>query len=247
MRRLIAKWKTLLPLCLIGAGIALIALAVAADLVGAGVRGSFGKTQVVAVIAGLIVVLGGTVLATPPGQRYLAAASGADIEPAGTLLIAAWFGLLAGWGETLWLVHQYTRGHPVHMGRDFVWMVPLASLVLFAGVGLLLLLLNRRWPKFVSFWVITCTCAFLAYLSVLLLFERLSDWAAVVLAAGLAVQAGRVVARHPQGFHKLVRYSLGWPIILRLGRSANVARAECEADQQHRCVDQALWHSTSLF
>jgi hypothetical protein len=156
----------------------------------------------------------------------------ADNTGASLLLIALWFGLLTGWVEALvWFVRKYFEGqHLFFMGPDFLWMVPLTNLVAFVTLGLVLSLISWRWPKLLPVWAGTSLLAFLSLFStVLLLFPQLHAWAVLLLATGLAVQTGRLIAKHPQGFHRLVRYGVAWPVFLgRAGKGHTSHQGERE-------------------
>jgi arylsulfatase A-like enzyme len=213
------RWQRYLPIFLILMGAGVIAVALAADLVGIGDSVSLGPKQITLILAGFALVLGGLVLATPAGRRYLLkwqARVKLNTRPAGLLLIAIWFGLLTGWGETLVVLIRKLGGRAIQMGIEFLWLVPLANLLLFIMVGLILSLIAWRWPKLMSLRTATFIFAFLALLSgLLLLFSRLDKWAVVLLATGLALQIARVVGKHSNAFHGFVRYTVGWPAILR--------------------------------
>ena len=92
-------------------------------------------------------------------------------------------------------------------------MVPLAEVIVFTLVGLLLFLVARRWPRFVSLRVAIFVFAFLGFLSLLLMVPRLHRLAVLVLAAGLATQTARIIGAHPAPFYALVRRTLGWLVI----------------------------------
>ncbi len=140
------------------------------------------------------------------------------------LLLAIWFGLLSGLGEVSllagkkFLLHRY-----VHQGPQVVWMAPLADLLVFATLGFVLSLLARWWPRFVAPRIAALVFAFPGFLGPLLGSPfRLSKYAAVLLAAGLAVQTARLVAAHPQGFYSLVRRTTGWVVALVVGLALGV-------------------------
>ncbi len=96
-------------------------------------------------------------------------------------------------------------------------MAPVADVVFFAGFGIIFCLMARPWPRLVSLRMAACAFAFLGFLSLLLPYYPLHRYAKLLLAAGLAVQTARLIAAHPQGFHALVRRTLGWMVTLVVG------------------------------
>src|SRR5947207_6188286 len=70
--------------------------------------------------------------------------------PMDVLALAAGCGLAAGWLEVgtrvlCRIIHP--TGRMYMMSRHFVWLVPLANLLLFVGVGLFLALLTKLGPR----------------------------------------------------------------------------------------------------
>jgi arylsulfatase A-like enzyme len=111
------------------------------------------------------------------------------------LLLAAFFGLLTGLIESPLLgVQKLLSARALYLGPRVIWMAPIADLLLFAATGLLLLLLSWRWNRWRSPRVILTVFCFLASLSWLLIFPRIRWYASVLLATGIAVQAGRFLA-----------------------------------------------------
>jgi arylsulfatase A-like enzyme len=214
--------RILIPAALLAFGAAIVALALAADLLSA--YKGLGRTQIALLALGVIALLSGLVLATRPAWTYVAGwhrqlRRGA--EPAGILLLAAWFGLLTGWGQALvFLVRKEVQRWLIGMGLDYGWMIPLANLVSFLLLGLALALLHKRWPRLVSLPTATFLLAWLAILGLLLLVPRISPLALLVLAAGIAAQLTRLASRHNRAFSTLVRFSVGWPALLRRPREA---------------------------
>ena len=65
------------------------------------------------------------------------------------VLLAAWCGLAAGLLEVgVRVLYRWIGTYSLFaMSRHFFWVVPLANLLLFASVGVLLSLATLRWPK----------------------------------------------------------------------------------------------------
>lgn len=153
-------------------------------------------------------------------------------QPVAILLIAVWFGLLAGLGEistaavAKFFLHRFT-----HLNPHIAWMTPSADAIIFAIPGLIFLLVIWRWPKTTSLRLAIFVFGFLGSLSVLFRVTWLQDYASVLLAIGFGVQISRLVVAHPKGFYRFVRLSLGGMsaivVILAMGlyiRQALVAR-----------------------
>jgi glucan phosphoethanolaminetransferase (alkaline phosphatase superfamily) len=136
-------------------------------------------------------------------------------RPIEVLMVAAWFGMLTGFCEVLlrgiarFLLHRY-----IHLGPSVVWMAPLADLLLFAALGLLLLLLARRWPRVASLPSVLFVFVFIGSISLLLLVAGLHRAGAVLLSAGLATQASRLLAARAASFLSLVRHTAAWMVVL---------------------------------
>lgn len=119
-----------------------------------------------------------------------------DSRSSGALPLAAWFGLLAGFGEVCILgIQKFAFHQSVYLGAHVIWMAPLANICLFALAGLSLELLARRWPGLGSRRTIVSVFAFIAFLSWMLMIPRLQEHAALLLAAGFALQTGRFAAK----------------------------------------------------
>jgi hypothetical protein len=72
------------------------------------------------------------------------------IGPLGVLALSAWWGLAAGWLEvgTRILCRSINSTNRLYlMSRHFVWLTPIANLLLFSAMGCLLALATRLWPR----------------------------------------------------------------------------------------------------
>ena len=166
-------------------------------------------------------------------QGHLTSAMGE--QPPKLLLLSVWFGLLAGLAEVLafalkkFFLHHQFLGKPLQV----VWMAPLANAVLYAIPGLVLFLIARRWPRRVTVRVAALIFAFLGFFGLLLVLPlRVSEGAAALLAAGLAVQSARFVAAHPQGVHALVRRTTAWLVALVVGLGLGLQAWQAVAERR---------------
>ena len=98
------------------------------------------------------------------------------------------------------------------MSDSSLWMVPLANLLLFSSLGLLLYLINRRWPHSRTWKSSVWLLASLALFGVIILWEGLHPVAVALLSAGMATEIVRLAGRHRARFHRLVRSTFGLPV-----------------------------------
>jgi arylsulfatase A-like enzyme len=123
----------------------------------------------------------------------------------------AWFGLLAGWLELAVVLLRGVVGAPVtwdmmRRNRHYLWMIPVADLVVFAGVCLVIAPLARYGPRFAR-WLAIRLGIGLTSLAVLLNIEVLHPAASALLACGLAAEGGRWLGRRAEGLGRLMRLS----------------------------------------
>ncbi|MGH7502341.1 MAG: sulfatase-like hydrolase/transferase [Longimicrobiales bacterium] len=125
-----------------------------------------------------------------------------DLPASTVVAIAVWFALAAGMGEVIIrLVLKVGIGQMLRVPYQFVWMAPVANLVLFTIVGGLLLSAGAFSRRLRSRRAIVLAFSFLTLLAWSLLIPRLSPWGALVLCAGLAWQlSSRLVSRMTAGF-----------------------------------------------
>jgi len=158
-----------------------------------------------------------------PAPSKVRAPSGVDEQPFRYLLLAVWFGLLAGLAEaSLLAVKKFILHRVVHHGPGIVWMAPLADVVLFGIPGLVLFLLARRWPRIFTLRSAAFLFALLGVLSLLFRFTWLHKYAALLLAAGLAMQTARLVAARGDGFSSVARRTTPWLVALVLALALGV-------------------------
>ncbi len=128
---------------------------------------------------------------------------------AAALATAAWFGMLAGYGE---LVYQAVRKYHLRLflfqSPDIVWLTPLAEAGLFAGVTLIGFAVIRALGRRPTVGHVTAWCTALAGMALLFLFPPLHKGAAVLIAIGLGVRLGRSGAAVAPWGRRLVRRTL---------------------------------------
>jgi arylsulfatase A-like enzyme len=123
-----------------------------------------------------------------------------------------WLALVGAFVEVLVLFLKKRRDPLMLLSPDFVWMAPIALLVLvIALVTLMDLLAGRRGGRAMDGFRLFVPLSLVA-LNLLMLAPGLAHYAAAILAAGLAVQLSRVVLAHPDSASRLVRRTTVWII-----------------------------------
>lgn len=151
-------------------------------------------------------------------------------------IIPLWFVLALGFGlieggyirfESLAL-HQSTK-----LGPYVVWMAPAMGLLWFGVPALLLLVLRLVRPHWVTLRLVTGAFLFVGFLALLFVFDRLDHRAAVLLAAGLAIQGSRLCASRADAFLGIIRRgSWALPLVVAVlggGQYLLARRAEARA------------------
>jgi arylsulfatase A-like enzyme len=140
--------------------------------------------------------------ASEAGPR--AGAADLHASPSAVLQLAAWAGLATGNLELISMLVKCNLTDPryYNVSRHYLWMYPLASLMVCGAPGVLLALFARLWPGRLAMPVAAGGIAFVGGLSLLLRWPIYTA-ACVLLAAGLALQAARFAAAHPMGVRRL--------------------------------------------
>jgi arylsulfatase A-like enzyme len=126
------------------------------------------------------------------------------LAPRSVLIVAAWFGLIAGYLD-LGMVHvrkDFMRATLYYeQNRHFHWTIPLANLILMLLIGLLLAGIGRLGRGIVSCGTATWVCATLAIWGPLLR-TPLYGWASLILALGISRWISQWVDRHATSFSR---------------------------------------------
>jgi len=80
---------------------------------------------------------------------------------------------------------------------DFYWLIPVADLIVFLSVGLVLWAVSRLWPHRVTHFAVVFVLACLFFLTILLPLP-LHEVAQLVLALGLGLQTARLLGGRPE-------------------------------------------------
>ncbi len=157
---------------------------------------------------------------SPEGGASIAVSDGPELF----LTIAAWFGVLTGLVEVAVLMSLDYLFHQYHwfVGPELVWLTPLADLLGFVGLGLILYPIASLLRGWASLGIAAFGFGALGFFAVLLIVPGLSLVAALILAIGLATQTSRMVVAHRERVDALIRV-LNRPVdaILGLRRSSH--------------------------
>jgi arylsulfatase A-like enzyme len=146
-------------------------------------------------------------MSAPPEDGVSAARPG--LRSATVLLWAAWFGLVGGGLELAVFLVKCNLLDPrnYNVSRHFVWMVPLAGLVVVGVPGVVVAVAAWLRPGRVPAGVVAGVLTFAGGLGVVFR-GPISTVACLLLAGGLAVQAGRFLGARAPGFDRMVRRTL---------------------------------------
>ncbi|HEX3448976.1 MAG TPA: sulfatase, partial [Isosphaeraceae bacterium] len=131
---------------------------------------------------------------------------------------AVWFGLAAG------LLEVATRvlcraidptGRLYLMSKHFVWLTPLASMVLFLGLGLLLAGMTRAWPRLGARLSLRLLCALAIQPMLMVAVPRILPAAWFILAWGIASRLVPLLESQPAKTRRLL-LAYGLPALLGL-------------------------------
>jgi arylsulfatase A-like enzyme len=133
----------------------------------------------------------------------------ANLTTGALLTVALVLAALAGLAEsTLLGVARYGLGRFTHLNPHFAYLAPLWYMALVLILVAPLLMLGGRSSQRVRIGIAVLPVVLLGGLGALFLYSRLSRWAALALAAGVAIQAVRVVAARPALVHRIARRTL---------------------------------------
>lgn len=133
------------------------------------------------------------------------------LSPYDVLVLSAGCGLLSGEGEVLARILSSrfsSTNQLLLMTRHFVWLVPLIDLLLFLGVGALLALATRRWPRRAGWLSPRLIVAWAILPALVLLGREIYFHAWLIVALGFAVWLGPILERHAAASRRV----LGWSI-----------------------------------
>lgn len=151
------------------------------------------------------------------------------------MLLAAWAALLTGAAELAMRgVQKFAMHRYLYLSRDILWMTPLADVIIFGLVALLLGLGALALPRLASLRVAGGVFAFLAAFSILTLQPWMTWWAMIIIALGFGFQAGRLAAAREAASWRLVRLTL--PVLLALFAALGAGRRVMERLAERRAL-----------
>ncbi|MGD8276981.1 MAG: sulfatase, partial [Gemmatimonadota bacterium] len=158
-------------------------------------------------------------LALASRGRDAGAGPGADATVLAPVMLGLWFGLLSGFGEGFYvalrtgvlrkLVHDFYEANLVT-----ALLAPVMNALLFAAIGALIAAVTGRRRPATGVTVATVLFTGLTVAGWALLPGRVNLVAGLVLGAGAAAQAGRMVAGRTGRFAQYARTSLGHGVVL---------------------------------
>ena len=129
-------------------------------------------------------------------------------KPVGPLLLAVWLAFATWLGELV-ILHTALRSNFRLRHAYALLLGPLAYLVLFVAVGVVLWLIVRRWPIQRVMFFATTLLLFVATASIGLMFSgRLGELPTLLLTLGIAIQLARMLTAHPAGSQRLIRLTV---------------------------------------
>ncbi len=122
-----------------------------------------------------------------------------------------WFGATTALGETtaVALVRALTS-RTVFITRDIVWRAPIANVMLYALTGAFMAIVLRRTSRAKALGLLAGVFVFGAVVGPLLQLPRLHPYAAMLLAAGIGVQAARLAKGRWEVASLAIRATMPW-------------------------------------
>jgi len=105
-------------------------------------------------------------------------------------------------------VARYGLGNFMHLNPQFVWLTPVTYTILFVMVAGMVMLVAGRFPKTTVVRAVLLLCMWMGGAGVLFLHQRLHRGAALLVAAGVAMQASWLVVRYAPFFVRWSRRTL---------------------------------------
>jgi arylsulfatase A-like enzyme len=218
---IIKKW---LPNFLVISGITAIIIAYGADLLNFGDKQGFGIRQTILTICGILLVLFGLSLKSKVGSRLINSVLGVSYKvninqiPPPTkhlqsiLLLATWFGLVAGLIEGIvMLLMQYLSspgGDLYYFGGSLqiIWISALFNGAFYLLIGVFLYILKRIIPHLpihlTAFFIFSVLMIFdMLYL---LLYTKIAIYALLLIAVGVSAEMARKVRLYEQAVFAII-------------------------------------------
>jgi arylsulfatase A-like enzyme len=138
------------------------------------------------------------------------APSSAPVSP---VVLVAWFALCAAGLELAYMAGFKLQQHVIFASLQILWMTPLAYLILFSPLLVLILVLRRVRPSVRWFGLSIVLLAAMTTFSFLSLFwGRLGPISVLILTAGVTTQGARSLLARREGLARLARRTLPWMV-----------------------------------
>jgi len=129
------------------------------------------------------------------------------------VLLVSWFALCAAGLELAYMAGLKLQQHVVFASLQILWMTPLAYLILFAPLSVLVLVLRRVVPSTRLLQLsIVMSVAMVSFSFLSLFWGKLGAVGTLLLTAGITVQAARYLLAHQAGLARLARRTLPWMV-----------------------------------
>jgi arylsulfatase A-like enzyme len=193
------------------AGAGLVAAGSLADVLGFGGVPGLGRSQMMLVIAGLVLAGAGVLTGAPTLGRLVSSAQRGTaawrtVGLAHILMLAIAFAVLAGMAEAIVMaLRRFAFGEMPRASQQLVWMASLANVLLLMAVGVLLWIAAFAWRGLRSIYVVTFIFGYLVADTLILstrIGERIAPWANLLLVVGCATLAARLVADRWQSWER---------------------------------------------
>lgn len=154
--------------------------------------------------------------------RHTSRHGSASANSAAMIRWALWFAVLAGLGQALLVaLTRLLTGRLILLSADVVWTAPAVNAVVFTMAAVPILVAARWLTQSTRVALALSVFVFLFLLGPLLVTPSLHPYAAIVIAAGMGVQAARVIGPRVDWFDMAVRRTL--PVVVALSAALGVA------------------------
>lgn len=126
-------------------------------------------------------------------------------QPASIFLLAVWSGWFFGFAEVIYLsLLKYLLDQAIFKSQHYVWTIPLMLSIQFFIIAVIIFIPALKWRSLANPGIVTAFFAFPGLMSLYFVKPRIHLAAGFLLALGISLQSGRMVAKRPQLFFKLV-------------------------------------------
>jgi len=158
-------------------------------------------------------------------------------RPIDYMLLGILFGLVTGIAEfAVRFFIAFALHHPADhdFALDLLWVLPVANLVVFGAVGLVIGVISMRWHGDRLTRVAFAGFAAAGVFAILLHFRSLHVIVSIILSIGVGVRGADLLGKRADGLYRFVKRRT-WPAVCAVVLMAFVIRAT-EAVREHRAV-----------